>query len=114
MQRIHQALHAGAFPNANALAADVEVDVAWRTVSVTVYEDRADVVRVADVTLPEKLPGSFTWRGKTVALRGGALALDLKGIPIVPFQPYFAEFVNVTVGSGSVTTRCLPCKPGKN
>ncbi|MBM4279498.1 MAG: DUF4139 domain-containing protein [Deltaproteobacteria bacterium] len=28
------------------------VDIAWRTVAVTVYEDRADVVRVADITLP--------------------------------------------------------------
>jgi uncharacterized protein (TIGR02231 family) len=28
-------------------------DVVWRTIAVTVYEDRADVVRVADIVLPD-------------------------------------------------------------
>jgi hypothetical protein len=43
---------------------------------ITVSYERKGEGLVADVTLPEKLSGSFIWRGKTVALHGGTQHLQ--------------------------------------
>lgn len=41
----------------------------------------------------------------TLAPLAGALALDVRGLPIQPFQPYFADAVNIVVNAGNVTTQ---------
>lgn len=43
---------------------------------ITVSYERKGESLIADVTLPEKLSGSFVWKGKKVALRGGKQQLE--------------------------------------
>jgi uncharacterized protein (TIGR02231 family) len=56
----------------------VAVDVVWRTASVTVYEDRADVVRVADVTLPAGA-GAFRFPGLSPLVDEARLVARFEG-----------------------------------
>lgn len=50
--------------------------------------------------------GSVGIRGQVTSTPlGGVLAIDLKRIPIVPFQSYFGQFLNVTIGSGTVSSQ---------